>query len=55
MPKDDHGKSPMTYIGSSDDNARTNIMGAWTIQLATAAAVGWYIPSLTSFLRDSHW
>ena len=45
----------MTNIGSRDVRARTNIIGACTIQLATALAAGWYIPSFTSFFSESHW
>ena len=42
-------------MGMREDSARMNIMGICTIQLAMAFAAGWYIPSLTSFLRLSHW
>ena len=45
----------MTYIGSSDESASTNIIGACTTHDATAAGTGWYIPSFTSFFSDSHW
>ena len=39
IPNELHARSPMTYIGSSDESARTNIIGACTTHDATAAEV----------------
>ena len=47
-------KSPRTYMGSMELRARMNIMGICTTQDAMAEAAGWYMPSLTSFLSESH-
>ena len=55
IPNELHARSPTTYIGSSDESARTNIIGACTTNDANAAGTGWYIPSFTSFFSDSHW
>jgi hypothetical protein len=46
--------SPSRKMGTIEHAASRNCIGTCTTHEATAAATGWYMPSLTSFLSATH-